>query len=120
MKKLLLLLIIPLLFSCNSKKEKNSFVGIWTEQAIPFGDVDLAMNIKYTLFSNGSYSLYTTMDGMTLKSLITGTWEEKNGQICFSDDDDTAYSWCYDYLWLSINQWEYTTKEGDVGILTRQ
>ena len=34
MKKLLLLLIIPLLFACtgSDKKEKNSFVGIWTTE----------------------------------------------------------------------------------------
>ncbi|OUV56840.1 MAG: hypothetical protein CBC73_01735 [Flavobacteriales bacterium TMED113] len=117
MKKLLLLLIIPLLFACNSNKEKNSFVGIWTEKVSYSGNA-MDMNNTYTLFSNGSYSIDTTIDDTDLKSLITGTWEEKNGQICFTEEG--GFCSCVDYLWISKNQWEYTDESGESSFLTRQ
>ena len=128
MKKLLLL-IIPLLFACNSNKEKKSFLGIWKEtKHEDMGEIqEWIMNNEYTLYSDGSYTLYTILEDTRrdtdIRGLITGTWEEKNDQICFSENDGeegfSGHSWCYDYIWISANQWEYKNGK-EIGILTRK
>ena len=129
MKKLLILLIIPLLFSCNSNKEKKSFLGIWEETKYEDmgGIQEWIMNNEYTLYSDGSYIIYSILEDterdIDRRALSTGTWEEKNDQICFSENNGeegfSGYSWCCDYMWISTNQWEYTNGK-EIGILTRK
>ena len=112
------------MFSCNenNKKEKNSFIGIWTTQYLEHlpGVTDFIMHQKFTIYSNGSYSIYSIshLQPENKGSLTTGTWEEKNGQICFTEEG--GFCWCIDYLWISKNQWEYTDERGESGFLTRQ
>ena len=113
MKKLLLLLIIPLLFSCN--KEKKTFVGVWVHQA------DESVVQEMTFNDDGSYSSY--LRELSVGEVIpdfmqdSGKWEKKNNQICIfisippkhRKNGPDYLEYCYDYKWISSSELEITS-----------